>query len=217
MCDFHNILEYRNHNHIPPKLRRTSSWSQPTGPGRDSTRKVPKEVLQYENGVSAIVAAANRRELLLFVPLVFADVAAVIYACHAANEYFKAFESRFEVAGSRFHSHGSQIIVPEPFLALMFYNSARVARNERVRILAEPLTSMPFEASDTFFLIADSNKDSVESSSSTTEVQHLSTLSPQTKSDWKPLSTSDYIKHVIYSPMNSVRCQYDGPHQFSSK
>lgn len=125
-------------------------WSQLTGRASYSARKVPNEFLLSKHVASATVAAVHRKDPLSVVSTVYSDFSAVVSARRADNESFKAFESRFEAAVSRFLSHGSEITVPEPLLALMLLNGSRVADNQRVSILTASITSIPFGPSSLF-------------------------------------------------------------------
>lgn len=141
--DFHDLLDYKNPNKIPKTLRGTMLWLQLSGRAKDVARKIPRDILMSENGANAVVAAVHRRDPLSVVSTVYSDFANLVSARRSDNESYKAFESRFEAAVSRFRSHGDQITIPEPLLALMLLNGARVDDNQRVSILAASVTSMP--------------------------------------------------------------------------
>lgn len=98
-----------------------------------------------EHGSSAIVAALHCRDPFSVFSTVYSDFSAVISARRADNESFKAFESRFDAAVSRFRSHGSEIAAPEPIVVLMLLKAARVADNQRVSMLVGSITTMPIE------------------------------------------------------------------------
>ena len=139
-CDFHDLVDVKNPNRIAPNLRGIMLWSQLYGRARDCARKIPKHVLQSENGAHAIVAAVHRRDPLSVVSSVYSDFTSVISARRADNESFKAFEIRFEAAVSRFRAHGDEISVPESLLALMLINGSRVSDSQRVSILSASVT-----------------------------------------------------------------------------
>lgn len=142
-CDFHDLLEEKNPNKISPRLRGVMLWSQLSGRGRDCARKIPKAVLMSEHGAHAILFAIYRHYPLFIVSSVFNGFTALVSARRANNESLRAFEVRFEAAVSRFQAHGSEISIPEPLLALMLLNNARVEDNQLASILASSVNSIP--------------------------------------------------------------------------
>lgn len=120
-------------------------WSQLSGSSRNSARKVPKSVLMHCNAAQAVVGSVHRCDPLSVVWSVYEKCSSVLSARRGDHDSLKTFEARFHAAVSRFRSHGDSIAVPEPFLALMTLNGARVDDSQRVSILAASVTSMPDE------------------------------------------------------------------------
>lgn len=156
-CDFHDMLEEKNPNRIPPELRGTMLWEHLSGSAKDCARKIPRDILMSEDGPNAFVDAVHRRDPLSAVSTVYADFSALVSARRGDNESYKAFEARFDATISWFRSHDEDITVPEPLLALMLLNGARVSDNQRVSILATSVTSMPTETKSLFETFSSSN------------------------------------------------------------
>lgn len=141
------ISRRKKPNKIPPQLKGTILWSRLSGSPKDCARKLPKDIIMPEHGARAIVQAVHRRDPLSVVSSVYTGFYAFLSAHGADNETRKACESRFEALVSRFTAHCDEIFVPEPLLAVMLLNGARVDNNHRVSILAAFVTSMPEQTS----------------------------------------------------------------------
>lgn len=167
------MLEEKNPNKIPPKLRGTMLWARLYCRAKDCAKKIPREILTSKNGAKAFVAAVHRRDPFSVVSTVYSDFAALVSSRRADNETYKAFEALFYAAVSRFRSHGDDITIPEPLLALMLLHSARMNDNQRVSILAASVTSMTTDSLYLFGNISLSEVNSSKSlaSSSTSSVQ----------------------------------------------
>lgn len=74
-----------------------------------------------ESCTKAVVAAVHNRDPLSVVSTVYADFAALVSAHRSEHGAYNAFEARFDAAVSRSRTHGDDITIPEPLLALSFW------------------------------------------------------------------------------------------------
>lgn len=131
-CDFHDLLEDKNPNKIPPKLRGTMLWAHLSGRVKDFAKKIPREILLSEDRSKAFFAALHRSDPLSVVSTVYANYATLFSSRRSDKETYKAFEPRFDASVSRFRSHGDDITIKDSFLALMLLNGARMNENQRI-------------------------------------------------------------------------------------
>lgn len=82
-CDFHDLLEEKNSNRIPPKLRRRVLWAQFSDRTKDCARQIPRSILMSENGSKAIFSAVHPRDTLSVVSVEYEDFSLLVSACRA--------------------------------------------------------------------------------------------------------------------------------------